>query len=155
MLEYIRLNGEEDMATESAEEHGESHTSDEMETDLEENVAAALTYVLGFVSGIIMYFVESENTTVRFHAVQSIVVFGGLFVLTMVLGFFNIFISAAGSAGGTGISVVFGLISGLVGLVTLLVRLAMLVLWIYLIVRTYQEENPRLPVAAGIADGYV
>lgn len=154
MLECIPLNWDQDMATESAEEHGESHTSDEMETDLEENVAAALSYVLGFVSGIVMYFVESENTTVRFHAVQSIVVFGGLFVVTMVLGFFNIFITAA-STGGTVISIVFGLISALVGLIALLVRLAMLVLWIYLIVRTYQEENPRLPVAANIADGYV
>lgn len=143
------------MATETSDEGDESTLSNEPGTDLEENVAAALSYVLGFVSGIIMYFVEPENETVRFHAVQSIVVFGAMFVVLMAISFFSAFLATAGAVGGTGSSIVFGMIGALVGLVSLLVRLAMLVLWIYLIVRTYQEENPRLPVAASIADGYV
>lgn len=37
----------------------------------------------------------------------------------------------------------------------LLVWLASLALWIHLIVRTYRERNPRLPVAAEIADRHV
>ncbi len=29
------------------------------------------------------------------------------------------------------------------------------ILWIYLIVRTYQGKEPQIPVAAGIAEGFV
>ncbi len=45
-------------------------------TGLEENVAGLLCYVLGWVSGVILLLVESQNPFVRFHAAQSIIVFG-------------------------------------------------------------------------------
>ncbi|KKQ36959.1 MAG: hypothetical protein US53_C0031G0006 [Candidatus Woesebacteria bacterium GW2011_GWA1_37_7] len=54
-------------------------------TGLPKNTAAALSYVLGPVTGIVFYVLEKEPY-VRFHAMQSIVVFGGLFVLQWVLG---------------------------------------------------------------------
>lgn len=38
---------------------------------LDENVAAALAYVLGFFSGIVILVMEKENRFVRFHALQS------------------------------------------------------------------------------------
>ena len=40
-----------------------------------ENVASLLTYVLGWITGIVFLLVEKENKTVRFHAWQSIAVF--------------------------------------------------------------------------------
>ncbi|WP_318010792.1 hypothetical protein [Bacillus sp. RAR_GA_16] len=52
---------------------------------LEENVAGLLTYVLGFVTGIIFLLIEKENKFVRFHAMQSIVVFGAFFIASLVL----------------------------------------------------------------------
>jgi uncharacterized membrane protein len=36
---------------------------------LDENIAAALTYVLGFITGIIFILVEKENTTVKLPVV--------------------------------------------------------------------------------------
>jgi|SRR3989344_2630685 len=54
-------------------------------TGLPKNTAGALSYVLGPVTGIVFYVLEKEPY-VRFHAMQSIVVFGGLFVLQWVLG---------------------------------------------------------------------
>jgi uncharacterized membrane protein len=40
------------------------------------NVAAALAYVLGWISGIVLLVVERNNRFVRFHAMQSVLVFG-------------------------------------------------------------------------------
>jgi uncharacterized membrane protein len=143
------------MGAEPIDEGGrEASVARESGTGLEENVAAALAYVLGFVSGIVMYLLEPDNPTVRFHAVQSIVVSAGIFVVLVVLNVISAFLAAASSVGGPGSSIAFGLIGGLFGLVSLFVWLASLALWIYLIVRTYQERNPRIPVASEIADRY-
>ena len=54
-------------------------------TGLPKNTAAALSYVLGFVTGIVFYVLE-KDPYVRFHAMQSIVVFVTLFVLQWVVG---------------------------------------------------------------------
>jgi uncharacterized membrane protein len=43
---------------------------------LEQNVAGALCYALGWVTGIIFFIIEKDNKFVRFHAFQSIIVFG-------------------------------------------------------------------------------
>ena len=51
---------------------------------LQENVAGLLCYILGWVSGLIFLLIETENKFVRFHAVQSIIVFGTLNIFTMV-----------------------------------------------------------------------
>ena len=48
---------------------------------LDENIASALTYVLGFLTGIIFFLMEKENKTVRFHAMQSIITFLGLTIV--------------------------------------------------------------------------
>ncbi len=119
----------------------------ETETGLEENAAAALSYVLGFLTGIVMFIVESENDHVRFHAAQSIVISGALFVASITLSVVN-FVA--------GFIDIIGFVVGLlVGLFNLVLWLGGFVLWIYLIVRTYQGEDPRVPVAAGVADSLV
>ena len=45
---------------------------------LDQNVAGALAYALGWITGILFLVTEPANKFVRFHAVQSVVVFGGL-----------------------------------------------------------------------------
>jgi uncharacterized membrane protein len=50
---------------------------------MKKNTAAALTYALGWVTGLI-FFLTSKDPLVRFHALQSIVVFGGLTVISMI-----------------------------------------------------------------------
>jgi uncharacterized membrane protein len=54
-------------------------------TGLKKNTAAALAYVLGPITGVIFLILE-KDPFVRFHAMQSIVVFVTLFVLQWVLG---------------------------------------------------------------------
>lgn len=135
------------MAVNTERSDSEGPMGQQTETGLDENVAAALSYLLGFLTGLVMFLIESENDHVRFHAAQSIVIFGALFVASIVLSFLQTIVAFSDIIG-----VMLGAVFGLLGLV---LWLGGLILWIYLIVRTYQGEDPRLPVAAGVADDIV
>ena len=56
---------------------------------LTENLAAALSYLFGAFSGVVVLILERENKFVRFHALQSILWFLPLMVLTAILNFFT------------------------------------------------------------------
>ena len=58
--------------------------------DLEENHAAALSYVLTFVTGLPVLVLEKENKYVRFHAMQSTLLGLTMLVLRFVLGILTI-----------------------------------------------------------------
>lgn len=131
----------EDSATTS--EHDKNAPQD-TETGLDEDIAAALSYVLGFLTGLVLFLFERKNEYVRFHAAQSMVVFGGLFVVSVVLSLIQTVVSV--------IDVIGLLLGTLFGLVNLALGLAGFALWVYLIVRTYQGADPRIPLAAGVAD---
>jgi len=99
-------------------------------TGIQANVAALLSYLLGFITGIIFYLIEKENKFVRFHAMQSIVTFGGLFVAGVVVGFLPV-----------------------IGLALLPVLWVLeVVLWVILMIKAYQGERFKLPVAGDIAE---
>lgn len=107
---------------------------------LDPNVAAALSYVLGVITGLVFFLIEEENQFVRFHASQSIVVFGALFVFNIGI---SIFVGVLASISG---------FFSLLNLLSTLVSLAGLILWVLLIYKAYNGEWYRVPVAAGIAD---
>lgn len=111
------------------------------QTGMAENVAGLLCYVLGWVTGIIFLLID-KRPFVRFHAAQSIVVFGGLTILRIILG--SVF----------GIGFMFdGFGSWSFGLLLFeIVNLVMLVLWILLMIKAYQGERYRVPFAADIAE---
>ena len=106
---------------------------------LQENVAGLLCYLLGWISGIIFLLID-KRPWVKFHAAQSIVVFGGLTILRIGL---SIMTGMTGGFVGFGLWAAASMLLGLVGLV----------LWILLMVKAYQHQDFRVPVAAGIADG--
>jgi len=60
-------------------------TEAESSTGLSANVAGLLCYVLGWVTGIIFVVLEQKSTFVKFHAWQSIMTFGVLFVVSLIL----------------------------------------------------------------------
>jgi uncharacterized membrane protein len=105
---------------------------------LAENVAGLLCYVLGWVTGIIFILID-KRPFVRFHAAQSIVVFGALTLLRIGLGI----VLSTGGMVGFGLWALIGMVLGLTGLV----------LWILLMIKAYQHQLYRVPIAAGIADG--
>jgi uncharacterized membrane protein len=102
-------------------------------TGLQENVAGLLCYVLGWVSGLVFILLEAENKFVRFHAMQSIIVFGILSIIGIVFGWIPWF---------------GWVISSLVGLLGF-------VLWIVLMVKAYQGVMYKLPVAGDLAEKWL
>ena len=104
---------------------------------LQENLAGCLCYALGWLTGILFLLID-RRPFVRFHAAQSIVVFGALTIIRFLLVF--------GFFGGR----YFGFFS-FVGLLSLLVSLATLVAWLTLMTLAYQGKWYEVPVAAGIA----
>jgi uncharacterized membrane protein len=109
-----------------------------------ENVAAFLCYLVGWVTGIIFFLID-KRPFVRFHAAQSIVVFGGLHILNIVIGI--AFGAGFMMMGGFG---AFGMGWALYSLISLVA----FILWILLMVKAYQHEKFEVPVAAGIAKSF-
>ena len=103
------------------------------ESQLKENLAGALCYALLWVTGIIFLLID-KRPFVRFHAAQSIVIFGALQILSWA------------------VEVMFS--SRLGGIFNLyrLVALVEFVLWIVLIIKAYQGERFRIPLAADLAE---
>ena len=92
-----------------------------------------LCYALLWVSGLILLLVERENQTVRRHAAQSVTVFGVLGIVGWLLSISG---NLLGAIPGVGFLFAggFGLLGGIVGLVTF-------VAWIGLMVLAYFSPN--------------
>jgi uncharacterized membrane protein len=111
---------------------------------LSENGSAVLSYVLGWLTGLIVLLID-KRPYVRFHAAQSIVVFGGLHVIQVVIA------TTFGLGWGLGrVGTTLHLGAGLILLDAL--RLLSLVLWIICIVKAYQDVRFKVPVAGEIAE---
>jgi uncharacterized membrane protein len=104
--------------------------SDRVVINLEPNVAGLLCYVLAWISGIIFLLIEPKNRFVRFHALQSIIVFGFLHVTGFLLGHLPFI--------GTFFSVVIGITA--------------FVLWIVLMFKAAQSQTYKLPWAGYLAE---
>ena len=99
-------------------------------TGLDENIAGLLCYVLGWISGLVFILIEKENKFVRFHAMQSIIVFGILNIAGIILGwipFVGLFLWP-------------------------LISVLGLILWIVLMVKAYQGIMYKLPWAGDLAE---
>jgi uncharacterized membrane protein len=97
---------------------------------LDENVAAALAYALGWITGIGFLLTEPANKFVRFHALQSVIVFGGLSLAWFIamsiplLGWFFAFVIIPPLSAG---------------------------LWLLLMFKAYQGTRFKVPLAGDVA----
>jgi uncharacterized membrane protein len=120
---------------------------------LEANIGAMACYLanlipccvpLGLVYSIIVIVQDKTNKLARFHAFQSII----LSVVGVIVGILiNVFLQISFNAGGI-ISMLFGLIGGISGLVGLVIFVAI----IYTAIKAYQGEIFKLPVIGDMAD---
>jgi uncharacterized membrane protein len=104
------------------------------QSGLQQNVAAMLCYVVGWVTGIIFLVIEKDRF-IRFHAMQSIVVFGVIEVAQLLLSF--LFVSILWR--------VWFAINGLFWL-------AEFGLWVWLMLKAYNRELYKLPFAGDLAE---
>jgi uncharacterized membrane protein len=105
-------------------------------TSLEPNVAGLLCYLAWWITGLVFILIEKDNKFVRFHAMQSIVTFGAITVVNIVLSILGII---------PHIGFVFSVLSWIVWVLAV-------VLWIVLMVKAYQGERFKLPIAGDIAE---
>ena len=98
-------------------------------TGIQANVAGLLCYLAGFVTGIIFYLIEKDNKFVRFHAMQSCITFGAVFVLQIFFVAMPIFI-----------------------FLLPILSIGSLILWIVLMVKAYQGEKFKLPIIGDVAE---
>jgi uncharacterized membrane protein len=93
--------------------------------EMSKNVKSSLCYLGGWVTGIIFLLTEKKDQEIKFHAMQSTLTFGGLTILTMIplIGWVLAPIAA-----------IFGF-----------------VLWLILIIKTYQGEKVELPIVGQLA----
>lgn len=110
-------------------------------TGMQANVAGLLSYVLGWLTGLIFFLIEKENKFVRFHAMQSIIVFGALFILQIAVGMFMTIFAMMH----------LGILIPLLSLLNTLVMVTGFILWILLMVKAYQGKMFKLPVIGDIA----
>jgi len=99
--------------------------SEKTVSGIDANVAAALSYLVGFVTGIIFLFVEKENRFVRFHAMQSTLFFLAVVAIDVLLQ-------------------IIPLIGFLV--VVFVVIPASALVWLLMMYKAYQGEEYKLPL---------
>src|SRR5262245_45575299 len=99
-------------------------------TGLDENVAGALCYFGLFITGIFFLVIERQSDFVRFHAMQSTLVFVGLFVLSFVVR-----------------------IVPLLGvIVSALLYLSVIAVWAYGMLKAFQGERYKFPIFGDLAE---
>jgi len=112
-------------------------------TAMASNVAGLLTYILGFITGIIFLVIEpyKNDKFVRFHAFQSI------FFNVAVIVFWIAYTIVASVLG----VVSLGILAMLMGLVGLLISLAILAYWIFVMYKAYNNELYKIPFIGDLA----
>ena len=95
-------------------------------TGLDVKIASTLSYSVGWVTGLVFFLIEKQSAEVRFHALQSMVAFGGLNALLL-------------------------LTSLLIPPLSLLVWIGAAVLWVVVLFKAYQGDHFELPFAGKIA----
>jgi uncharacterized membrane protein len=120
-------------------------------TGLEDNIAALLSYVFGWLSGLIFFLMEKDSQLVRFHAMQSILLNVGAAVIGIALWIvIFILLLIAGQ--------ISGVLSSIVGLVSFLVWLAfsvgLLIAWVMCLIKAYQRQFFKLPVIGNFAEKF-
>ena len=96
-------------------------------TGFKKETSGALAYVLGPITGVLFLIIE-KDPFVRFHAMQSIVVFVGLFALQAMLG----------------LTIILAILVPLVGIVSF-------VLWLMCIYKAWQGEEWEVPILGKFA----
>ncbi|BCX14098.1 MAG: membrane protein [Candidatus Dojkabacteria bacterium] len=107
-------------------------------TGLQPNISATLSYLFGFVTGLIFFLIEKDNKFVKFHAMQSTITSLGF---TFVYFFFMMFAFVLPS-----------FLSLLMWCLISLMALSYLGLMIFLMYKAYSNEKFMLPLVGSLAE---
>jgi uncharacterized membrane protein len=120
-------------------------------TGLDENVAALLSYVLNWVSGLVFFLIEKTSRLVRFHAMQSILLTAVgvvLFFVLWIFWFIGLFVT----------SQLPGMLASLLGLLLTLIWVVfwvgLTIAWVMCLVKAYQGKYFKLPIIGNLAEKF-
>jgi uncharacterized membrane protein len=113
-------------------------------TGIDARLASVLCYSLWWVTGLLFLILERRDRFVRFHAAQSLVLFGGLSLVLAAIGAFSAvalvlsnqmyqIVQAAGN----------------------LIWVAAAAVWLVLVLKAWRGETWRVPLFAALADAIV
>ena|SRR5690349_9734921 len=105
------------------------------------NTAAGLSYIAGWITGLIFFFGEKQNRFVRFNAMQSILLYAAVTVIYIILGV-------------VGGALLFSGLYGIVILLNSLVGIGAFVLWIILMINAFQGKYLKLPIIGDYAEKF-
>jgi len=108
-----------------------SSTEGKTSTGIQENMAGLLCYLGWWVTGIIFLILEKQNKFVRFHATQSLILFGLIFIIAIIFSPIPII--------------------GFIGTIFWVIGV---ILWIVLMVMAYQGKTYKLPWIGNLAEKY-
>ena len=120
-------------------------------TGLDENVAALLSYIFGWISGLVFFLIEKDSRLVRFHAMQSLLFNVVAIVVAIVLwvALFVIFLI---------VSQISGILATLLSVVSILLWLvfgvAILAGWVLCLIKAFQGQYFKLPVIGNFAEKF-
>lgn len=120
-------------------------------TGLDENVAALLSYLLTWVTGLVFFLIEKDSRLVRFHAMQAIllgavaaVVGIGLWIVSLIV------VVIVGQISG----LLSTLVSLVLGLLTLVFFAALVIFWVLCLIKAYQGQFYKLPLLGTYAEKF-
>lgn len=106
---------------------------------MNERLERVLAYAFGWVSGLILFFLE-KNRNVRWHAAQSMVTFGILSILMFLVSLLKGFLAWIPLLG--------WLTSAGLGLLLSALWWVTVILWVWLMVMAFVREDYRLPIVS-------
>jgi len=113
-------------------------------TGLDERLAAVLCYSVWWVTGGLFLILERQHRTVRFHAAQSLVLFGAISVMLLALGAVSALALMLSSQ-----------VYQLVRAMGDLLWAGAAVIWLVLVLRAWRGDVWRVPLVAALADHVV
>jgi uncharacterized membrane protein len=111
---------------------GPDISTEESNLHMNVNLACALCYLLGCISGILFFVLETRSRKIRFHALQSILVFTLLAFLSILSAFLAIVTDFVPFQ-----------------LATSAIWILQFVVWLVMILKSYQGKTIKIP---GIGD---
>jgi len=103
------------------------------------NVAGVLCYIFGWISGLVFILIKKQDKFVRFHAMQSVIVFGTLTIVESIV----IVI---------GLEIARFVPINVITLPSFLIFVLGFLLWVLLIAKAYQGTMYKLPWAGNLAE---
>ena len=120
-------------------------------TGLDENIAALLSYIFGWVGGLVFFLIEKESRLVRFHAMQSILLSASAIVGFIVLWVLWIVFAIIGAMVADALSLIVSIVGGLLMFV---LWIGILVAVVMCLIKAYQRQYFKLPVLGNFAEKF-